>query len=141
MGWEGGLQFIQQAYVPHFVERLGDVEENRRAKCAFLKACHDLIDDSMRLLVRGVAGSKAKLVARDKVGKVHVGPESLQEEFLKDLGQNMEKADGAIEGYVMGRFARFWDHYDLCKIPQEWVVGEAEHAVVEGGKEDDSRVR
>jgi hypothetical protein len=47
------------------------------------KACHDLIDNSMRLLDRGVARSKAKLVAGDKVGKVHIGPESLQDEFLK----------------------------------------------------------
>ena len=107
---------------------------------AFLKACHDIIDDSMRLLDRGVARSKAKLVARVKLGKVHIGPESLQEDFLKDLGQSGEKADGAIGDYVMGRFALFWDHYDLRKFPQEWVVGEAKHAVVEGGKEDDSRV-
>jgi len=27
--WEGGLQFIQQADVPHFVERLGDVKPVR----------------------------------------------------------------------------------------------------------------
>jgi hypothetical protein len=137
---EGGLQFIQQADVPHFVERLGDVEKNCRTQCAFLKACHDLIDNAMRLLDRGVAGSKTKLVARDEVGEVHIRSESRQEEFFKDLGQNGEKADRAIRSYVMGRFARFWDHYDLCKFPQEWVVGEAKYAVVEGGKEDDSRV-
>jgi hypothetical protein len=93
----------------------------------------------MRLLDRGVAGSKAKLVARDKVGKVHIRPKSLQEEYLKDLRQNGEKADRAIGSDVMGRFARFWHHYDLCKFPQEWVVGEAEHAAVESGKEDNSR--
>ena len=58
----------------------------------------------MRLLDRGVVRSKAKLVARDKVGKVHIGPKSLQEEFLKDLGQNGEKADVAIGGYVIGQF-------------------------------------
>ena len=40
----------------------------------------------------------------------------------------------------MGRFARFWDHYDLCKFPQECLVGEAKNAVVEGGKEDDSHL-
>jgi hypothetical protein len=109
--------------VPHFIKRLGDVEENRRAQCAFLKACHDLIDNSMRLLDRGVAGSKAKLVARDKMGKVHIGSESLQEEFLKDLRHDGEKADRAIGSNVIGRFARFWHHYDLCKFPQERVVG------------------
>jgi len=61
-----------------------------RAQCAFLKACHDLIDNTMRVLDRGVAVSKAKLVVRDKVGKFHIGPKSLQE-FLKDLRQNGEK--------------------------------------------------
>jgi hypothetical protein len=93
--------------VPHFIKRLGDVEENSRAQCAFLKACHDLIDNSMRLLDRGVAGSEAKLVAGDKMGTVHIGPESLQEEFLKDLRQNGEKADRAIGSDAMGRFAMF----------------------------------
>jgi hypothetical protein len=86
-----------------------------------------------------MAGSKPKLVARDKEGEVHIRSESHQE-FLKDLGQNGEKAKGAIRGYVMGRFARFGDHYDLCKFPQEWVLGQTKHAVVEGRKEDDSRV-
>jgi hypothetical protein len=71
----------------------------------------------MRLLDRGVARSKAKLVARNKVGKVHFGPESLQEEFLKDLRRDGEEADRAIGSDVMGRFARFWHHYNLCKFP------------------------
>jgi hypothetical protein len=105
--WEGGLQFIEQAGVPHFIKRLGDVEENRRSQCAFIKTCHDLIDNSMRLLDSRVAGSKAKLVAGDEVGKVHIGPQSLQENFLKDLRQNGEKADRAIGSDVMGRFAKF----------------------------------
>jgi hypothetical protein len=78
--------------VPHFIERLGDVEEDRCAQCAFLKAFHDLIDNPMRLLDRGVAGSKAKLVTGDEMGKVRIGPETLQE-FLKDLRRNGEKAD------------------------------------------------
>jgi hypothetical protein len=125
--------------VPHFIKPLGDVEENRRAQCAFLKTCHDLIDNSMRLLDRGVAWSKAKLLVGDEVGKVHIGPESLEEEFLKDLTQNGENADRTIGSDVMGWFARFWHHYDLCKFPQDRVVGEAEHAVVESGKEDNSR--
>jgi hypothetical protein len=46
--------------VPHFIKRLGDVEENRRAQCAFLKACHDLIANSMRLLDRGSQVEKRK---------------------------------------------------------------------------------
>jgi hypothetical protein len=72
------------------------------------------------------------------VGNVHIGRESLQKEFLKYLRQNGEKADRAIGSDVMGRFARF-DHYDLRKFPQERVIGEPEHAVVDSGKEDDSR--
>jgi len=36
--------------VPHIVERLGEVKEGRRSQCAFLKAFHNLIDYSMRLL-------------------------------------------------------------------------------------------
>jgi len=63
--------------VPHFVERLGDVKEDRRAQCVFLKACHDLIDNTMRLLDRRVAGSKTKLVAGIEVGRLHIGPKSL----------------------------------------------------------------
>jgi hypothetical protein len=51
--------------VPHFIERLGDVEEDRRAQCAFLKAFHDRINNPMRLLDREVAGSKTKLVTGD----------------------------------------------------------------------------
>jgi hypothetical protein len=58
--------------VPHFIESLGDVEEDRRAQCAFLKAFHDRIHNPMRLLDRGVTGSKTKLVTRNEVGKVHV---------------------------------------------------------------------
>jgi len=41
----------------------------------------------------------------------------------------------------MGRLDRFRHHYDLCKFPQERVVGEAEDTVVESGKDDDSRRR
>jgi len=41
----------------------------------------------------------------------------------------------------MGRFARFRYHYNLCKFPQERVVGEAEDTVVESGKEDDRHRR
>ena len=37
----------------------------------------------------------------------------------------------------MSRLTRFRRHYDLCKFPQERVVGEAEYAVEEGGKEGD----
>jgi hypothetical protein len=91
----------------------------------------------MRLLDRGVAGLKAKLVTGNEVGKVHIGPESLQE-FLKYLRRNGEKADRAIGSDVMGRLTRFRHHYNLCIFPHERVVGEPEHAVVESG-EDDSR--
>jgi hypothetical protein len=125
--------------VPHLVEGLSDVEEDRRAQCAFLKACHDRINNPMRLLDRGVAGSKTKLVTRNEVGKVHIGPESLQEEFLKDLRRKAKEADRAIGRDVLGRLTRFWHNYNLCKFPQEQMVGEAEHAVVESDKEDDSR--
>jgi hypothetical protein len=63
---------MQQFDVTHFIERLGDVEEDRRAQCAFFKSFHDRINNPMRLLDRGVAGSKTKLVTRDEVGKVHI---------------------------------------------------------------------
>jgi hypothetical protein len=66
--------------VPHIVERLGDVKEGRRAQYTVLKAFHNLIDYPMRLLYRGMARSKAKLVTGNEVGKVHIGLESLQEE-------------------------------------------------------------
>ena len=77
--------------MPQFVERLGDVKEGRRAQCAVLKAFHNLIDYSMRLLYRGMARSKAKLVTGNEVGKFHIGLESLQEDFLKDLRRNREE--------------------------------------------------
>ena len=79
--------------MPHFVERLGDVKEGRRAQCAVLKAFPNPIDYSMRLLYRGMARSKAKLLNGNEGGKVHIGLESLQEEFLKDLGRNREEAN------------------------------------------------
>jgi hypothetical protein len=68
-----------------------------------------------------------------------MGPESLQEKFLEDLGRDGEKANRAIGSDIMGRLTRFRHHYNFCKYTQERVVGEAEHAVEEGGKEDDSR--
>ena len=71
------------------------------------------------------------------MGKVDIGLESLQEEFLKDLGQNREEANWAIGSDFMRRLTRFRHHYDLCKFPQERVVGEAEYAVEEGVKEGD----
>jgi hypothetical protein len=58
--------------VPHFIKNLVDVEENRRAQCAFLEAFHNRIKNPMSLLDRGVAGSITKLVTRNEVGKVHV---------------------------------------------------------------------
>ena len=85
----------------------------------------------MRLLDRGVAGSKAKLVTGAEVGKVHIGAVSLQEKFLKDFGRNGEKANRAIKSDVMGRLTNF-------RQLSEWVVGEGEHAVEVGGKEHDS---
>jgi hypothetical protein len=93
--------------VPHFVERLGDVQEGRRAQCAVLKTFHNLIDYSMRLLYRGMARSKAKLVIGNEAGKVHIGLESLQEEFLKDLRRNREYAIWAIGSDFMSRLTRF----------------------------------
>ena len=72
----------------------------------------NLIDYPMRSLDRGMAGSKAKLVTGNEVGNVHVGPESLQEKFLKDLGRDAEKANRMIGSNVMGRLTRFWYHYD-----------------------------
>ena len=93
----------------------------------------------MRLLYRGMARSKAKLVTGNKVGNVHIGLESLHEEFLKDLGRNREEANWAIGSDFMGRFTRFRHHYYLCNFPQERVVGEAVYAVEVGGKEGDSR--
>ena len=63
--------------------------------------------------------------------------ESLQEEFHKDLGRNSEEANWAIGSDFISRLTRFRDHYDLCKFPQERIVGEAEYAVEEGGKEGD----
>jgi hypothetical protein len=56
----------------HTVEGLADVEEDRRAQCAFFKAFYDRVNNPMRLLDRGVAGSKTKLVTRDEAVKVHV---------------------------------------------------------------------
>ena len=74
--WEGGLHFVLQADMPQLVKRLGDVKEDRRAQCAFLKAWNDLIDNTMRLLDRRLAVSKTKLVAGNEMGNVHIGPKS-----------------------------------------------------------------
>ena len=92
---------------------MGDVKEGRRAQCAVLKVFHNLIDYSMRLLYRGMARSKAKLVTGNELGKVNIGLESLQEEFLKDLGRNREEANWAIGSDFMRRLTRFRHHYDL----------------------------
>jgi hypothetical protein len=69
--------------VPHFVERLGDVKEGRRAQCAELKAFHNLIDYSMRLVYRGMSRSTTKLVTGNEIGMIHIDLESLQEEILR----------------------------------------------------------
>ena len=98
--------------MPHFVERLDDVKEGRGAQCAVLKAFHNLIDYSMRLLYRGMARSKAKLVTGNEVGKVHIGLESLQEEFLKDLRRNREEANWAIES----------DYQQITHHSQYWAL-------------------
>jgi len=98
--------------VPHFVKCLGEVKEGRRAQCAVLKAFHNLIDYSMRLLYRGMDRSKAKLVTGNEVGKVHVGLESLQEEFLKDLRRNREEANWAIES----------DYQQITHHSQYWAL-------------------
>ena len=86
-----------------------------------------------------MARSVAKLVTGNEVGKVHISLESLQEEFLKDLGRDGEKANWAIGSDVTSRLTRFRHHYDLCKFLQEWVVRKAVHAVEEGSKEGDNR--
>ena len=91
----------------------------------------------MCLVQRGVAGSVSKLVVGDEVGQVHIRAESLQE-FLKNLGQYGAEAHRAVSGYIVGWFARFRNHFDLREFPQKWVVGEAEHTVVEGGEKGDS---
>ena len=71
--------------MPHFIERLDDVEEDSCTQSSFLKALHYFVDNAMCLLDKGVAGVKPELVTRNEEGEVHIRPEALQEESLEDL--------------------------------------------------------
>ena len=113
MGPGGRHSVHKYPSVPQFVERQGFVKEGRLAQCAVQKAFHNLIDYSMRLLYRGMAISKTYLLTGNKVGKFNISLESLQEEFLKDLGRNREEANWAIGSDFMRRLTRFRHHYDL----------------------------
>ena len=65
--------------MPHFVVSLGDVQEGRRSLCLVLKALQNHNEYSVHMMYRGMARSKAKLVAWKEVGQVHIGLESFQE--------------------------------------------------------------
>ena len=82
--------------MPHFIEGLGDVEEDSCTQCSFFKALPFFVDNPMCLLDRGVAGAKPELVIRNEEGEVHIRPEALQEESLEDLRRNREEANRAI---------------------------------------------
>jgi len=55
MGPGGRHSFYTVSQCAALFERLGDVKEGRHAQGAVLKAFHNLIDCSMRLLYRGMA--------------------------------------------------------------------------------------
>jgi hypothetical protein len=57
--------------------------------------------------------------------------------FSKNLRWNLKKANRSIGSDIIDRFARFWYHYDLCEFPQERVVVETEHTIVEDGEKSD----
>jgi len=97
--------------VPHFTERLGDVEEDNCTQSSFLKALRYFVDNTMCLLDRGVAGVKPELVPRNEEGEVHMRPEALQKESVEDLRRSGEEANRAIGCYVMGRLTGFPHHY------------------------------
>ena len=97
--------------MPHFIERLGDVEEDSCTQYSFFKALHYFVDNPMCLLDRGVAGAKLEIVPRNEEGEVHIRPEALQGESLEDLRRTGEKANRAIGCYVMGRLTGFRHHY------------------------------
>jgi hypothetical protein len=42
-----------------------------------------------------------------------------------------KKANRSIRGDVIDGFVRFWYHYDLCEFPQEWVIREEKHTIIE----------
>ena len=78
-----------------------------------------------------MTSSKAKLVIRKKRREVNITSEPFQQEFFKNLRRNRKEANRSIRGDVIDGFARFWYHYDLCEFPQEWVIGEAKHTIIE----------
>ena len=78
-----------------------------------------------------MTGSKAKLIIWKKRREFDVVSESLQQKFFENLRRDGKEANRTIRGDVVDGFARFWNHYNLCKFPQEWVVGEAEHTIEE----------
>ena len=45
-----GLEFVQQACMPDFIECLGDIEENCRTKALLFEALGDLMDDAVCLM-------------------------------------------------------------------------------------------
>jgi len=78
-----------------------------------------------------MTSSKAKLVIRKESREVNIISEPFQQEFFKNLRRNRKEANRSIRGDVIEGFARFWYHYDLCEFPQEWVIGEAKHTIIE----------
>jgi len=103
--------------VPHFIKRLGNVEEDSCAQRSVLKTFYYFVDNPTCLLDRGVPGAKTELVTRNEEGEVHIRPEALQEESLENLRRYGEKANRAIGCDVMGRLTRFRHHYNLRKFP------------------------
>jgi hypothetical protein len=91
--------------------------------------------DPVRLMDGRMASSKAKLVIREKRREVDITSEPFQQEFLKNLRRNGKEANRSIGGDVIDGFARFRYHYDLCKFTQEWVIGEAKHAIIENSEQ------
>jgi hypothetical protein len=89
------------------------------------------MDDPVRLMDGRMASSKAKLVIRERRREVNITSEPFQQEFLKNLRRNGKKANRSIRGDVIDEFVMFSYHYDLCDFPQEWVIGEAKHAIIE----------
>jgi hypothetical protein len=68
---------------------------------------------------------------QEEAPEVNVTSEPFQQEFFKILRRDKKEANRSIRCDVIDGFARFWYHYNLCEFPQEWVIEEAKHTIIE----------
>jgi hypothetical protein len=91
--WKRGLhQFVEEAFVPHLVKRLADVQENCNRTQVEVAVVDKFVYDPDKLLRRRVPPPEPKLLRSDEA--VQVGGETGQKDPLEQLRDGGEEGDG-----------------------------------------------